>query len=203
MSESVEKKNSSGLATAGMVLGIIGVVLSFIPIINNIAFFIGILALIFGIIGIVKKAEKGKAIAGIVLGILSIAITLAMQSAVSDSIDETSKELDKITGNSTEEVLKTEVNVTLGDLQISKDEYGLTDSKMVVTVKNITDKKKSYSLHIEAVDANGNRIQEDYVYANDLSAGQTQNFEIFTYIEDSKIDAMKAATFNIIEASAY
>ena len=202
MSESVEK-NSSGLATAGMVLGIIGVVLSFIPIINNIAFFIGILALIFGIIGIVKKAGKGKAIAGIVLGILSIAITLAMQSAVSDSIDETSKELDKITGNSTEEVLKTEVNVTLGDLQISKDEYGLTDSKMVVTVKNITDKKKSYSLHIEAVDANGNRIDEDYVYANDLSAGQTQNFEIFTYIEDSKIDAMKAATFNIIEASAY
>ena len=203
MSESVEKKNSSGLATAGMVLGIIGVVLSFIPIINNIAFFIGILALIFGIIGIVKKAGKGKAIAGIVLGILSIVITLAMQSAVSDAIDETSKELDKITGNSTEKVLKTEANVTLGDLQISKDEYGLTDSKMVVTVKNITDKKKSYSLHIEAVDANGNRIQEDYVYANDLSAGQTQNFEIFTYIEDSKIDAMKAATFNIIEASAY
>ena len=203
MSKSIEKKNSSGLAAAGMVLGIIGVVLSFIPIINNIAFFIGILALIFGIIGIVKKAGKGKAIAGIVLGILSIAITLAMQSAVSDSIDETSKELDKITGNSTEEVLKTEVNVTLGDLQISKDEYGLTDSKMVVTVKNITDKKKSYSLHIEAVDANGNRIHEDYVYANDLSAGQTQNFEIFTYIEDSKIDAMKAATFNIIEASAY
>ena len=203
MSKSVETKNSSGLATAGMVLGIIGVVLSFIPIINNIAFFIGILALIFGISGIVKKAGKGKAIAGIVLGILSIAITLAMQSAVSDSIDETSKELDKITGNSTEEVLKTEVNVTLGDLQISKDEYGLTDSKMVVTVKNITDKKKSYSLHIEAVDANGNRIHEDYVYANDLSAGQTQNFEIFTYIEDSKIDAMKAATFNIIEASAY
>ena len=38
----------------------IGLVLSFIPIINNIAFFIGILALIFGIIGIVKKAGKGK-----------------------------------------------------------------------------------------------------------------------------------------------
>ena len=74
---------------------------------------------------------------------------------------------------------------------------------MVVTVKNITDKKKSYSFHIEAVDANGNRIDEDYVYANDLNAGQTQNFEIFTYIEDSKIDGMKAATFKIIEASAY
>ena len=202
MSESVEK-NSSGLATAGMVLGIIGVVLSFIPIINNIAFFIGILALIFGIIVIGKNAGQVKSIAGRVFGILSLYITLSKQKDLSDAIDETSKELDKITGNSTEEVLKTEANVTLGDLQISKDEYGLTDSKMVVTVKNITDKKKSYSFHIEAVDANGNRIDEDYVYANDLNAGQTQNFEIFTYIEDSKIDGMKAATFKIIEASAY
>ena len=151
MSESVEKKNSSGLATAGMVLGIIGVVLSFIPIINNIAFFIGILALIFGIIGIVKKAGKGKAIAGIVLGILSIVITLAMQSAVSDAIDETSKELDKITGNSTEKVLKTEANVTLGDLQISKDEYGLTDSKMVVTELD-----SQLPLVLEALSQSGN-----------------------------------------------
>ena len=201
MDNSVETKKSSGLSTAGMVLGIIGVVLSFIPIINNGAFFLGILALIFGIIGIVKNSKKGKAIAAVILGILTIVITLAMQSAVSDALDETSKELDKITGNSTEEVLEKEVNVTLGKLQITTDEYGLTNSKMIVTVKNITDKKKSYSLHIEALDTNGNRINEDYVYANDLNPGQSQDFEIFTYIEDSKIDAMKSATFKIIEAS--
>lgn len=202
MAENVETKKS-GLSTAGMVLGIVGIVLSFIPIINNIAFFLGILAVIFGIIGLVKKAGKGKAIAGLVLGILAIVITLAMQSAVSDAIDETSKELDKITGNSTEEVLKNDANVTLGNLQITKGEYGLNDTKMVVTVKNITNKKMSYSFHIEAVDADGKRIDEDYVYANDLSAGQTQDFEIFTYIEDSKLDAMRSATFKIIEASAY
>ena len=202
MAENVKTKKS-GLSTAGMVLGIVGIVLSFIPIINNIAFFLGILAVIFGIIGLVKKAGKGKAIAGLVLGILAIVITLAMQSAVSDAIDETSKELDKVTGNSTEEVLKNDANVTLGDLQITKGEYGLNDTKMVVTVKNITNKKMSYSFHIEAVDADGKRIDEDYVYANDLSAGQTQDFEIFTYIEDSKLDAMRSATFKIIEASAY
>ena len=202
MAENVETKKS-GLSTAGMVLGIVGIVLSFIPIINNIAFFLGILAVIFGIIGLVKKAGKGKAIAGLVLGILAIVITLAMQSAVSDAIDETSKELDKVTGNSTEEVLKNDANVTLGNLQITKGEYGLNDTKMVVTVKNITNKKMSYSFHIEAVDADGKRIDEDYVYANDLSAGQTQDFEIFTYIEDSKLDAMRSATFKIIEASAY
>ena len=73
---------------------------------------------------------------------------------------------------------------------------------MIVTVKNITKEKRSYSLHIEAVDKDGHRIDEDYVYANDLGAGQTQNFEIFTYIEDSKVESMKNATFKIVEASS-
>ena len=92
MSE-VKTANKSGLATAGLVLGIIGIVLSFIPIINNIAFVLGILALIFGIISLIKHASKGKAIAGLVLGILSIVITIGMQSAVSDAIDKTTNEL--------------------------------------------------------------------------------------------------------------
>ena len=201
MKENKEVK-CSGLATAGMVLGIIGIVLSFIPIINNFAFVLGILAFIFGLITLIKKTEKGKAIAGLVLGILTVVITLSLQSSWSKDLDETEKELDKITGNSTEEVLKTDVNVELGNLDISKDEYGFVHSKMVVTVKNITKEKRSYFLHIEAVDKDGHRIDEDYVYANDLGAGQTQNFEIFTYIEDSKVESMKNATFKIVEASS-
>ena len=40
--EKVENKKS-GLATAGLVLGIIGICLSFIPILNNASFFLGIL----------------------------------------------------------------------------------------------------------------------------------------------------------------
>ena len=74
---------------------------------------------------------------------------------------------------------------------------------MVVTVKNITKNKKSYSFHIEAVDSNGQRINEDYVYVNDLAAGQSTSEKIFTYIEDEKIEAMKNAKFKIVEASVY
>ncbi|MGN1374435.1 MAG: hypothetical protein ACI4XK_03950 [Bacilli bacterium] len=69
-------KKKSGLATASLVLGIIGAVLSFIPIINNIAFILGVLAFIFGIIPFFQKASRGKAIAGVILGILSIVITI-------------------------------------------------------------------------------------------------------------------------------
>lgn len=197
------KVKKSGLATASLVLGIIGVVLSFIPIINNIAFVLGILAFVFGLITLIKKIGKGKSIAGLVLGILAIIITLAMQSAVSDAIDEASNELDKATGSSTEEVLKNDVSVNLGKFIVTEDEYGLTDTKLVVKVKNITDENKSYSIHVEAVDSNGKRIDDDYVYADNLAAGQTQDFEIFNLIVDEKVDAMKNATFKIVEVSVY
>ena len=43
----------------------------------------------------------------------------------------------------------------------------------------------------------------DYVYANNLNAGQSQNFDAFTYISSDKLEAMKSATFKIVEASAY
>lgn len=197
------KVKKSGLANASLVLGIIGVVLSFIPIINNIAFVLGILAFVFGLITLIKRISKGKSIAGLVLGILAVIITLAMQSAVSDAIDEASNELDKATGSSTEEVLKNDVSVNLGKFIVTEDEYGLTDTKLVVKVKNITDENKSYSIHVEAVDSNGKRIDDDYVYADNLAAGQTQDFEIFNLIVDEKVDAMKNATFKIVEVSVY
>ena len=54
----MEKTNKSGLATAGLVLGIVGVCTSFIPIVNNISFIMGILSAIFGIISLVKKNRK-------------------------------------------------------------------------------------------------------------------------------------------------
>ena len=85
-------------------------------------------SLYFGIIPFFQKAIRGKAIAGVILGILSIVITIWMQNAVSNAIDDTSKELDKITGNSTEEVLKNDANVTLGDFTVTTSEYGLTNT---------------------------------------------------------------------------
>ena len=72
-----------------------------------------------------------------------------------------------------------------------------------IKVTNKTSEKKSFSFHIEAVDDAGTRINEDYVYANNLAAGQSQNFDIFTLVSSDKIDTMKNATFKIIEASMY
>lgn len=200
MSEHAEIKKS-GLATSGLVLGIIGICTSFIPIINNISFILGVLAVIFGLVTI-KKAGKGKVIATIILGILSIVITLNAQKTVSDSLDALSKDLDKATGESTEEVLANDVNVELGKFEVTKSSY-MDETKLTVKVTNKTNETKSFTIQIEAVDSTGARINQDYIYANNLSAGQSQNFDIFTFVSSDKLETMKSATFNIVEASMY
>ena len=146
----MEKTNKSGLATAGLVLGIVGVCTSFIPIVNNISFIMGILSAIFGIISLVKKTGKGKAITAIILGILAITIIINLQQELSNSIETVNKELDKAVGNSTEEVLKNDVEVLLGSFEVEKGEY-FTDTKLTVKVTNKMNEKKSFSINIEAI----------------------------------------------------
>lgn len=87
-----QTKNHSGFGTAALVLGIIGAVLSFIPIINNVAFFLGILAVAFAIVCFAKKSSTGVAVAGIVLGLLSIIITIVMQASAAKAISAATSE---------------------------------------------------------------------------------------------------------------
>lgn len=202
----MEENKKSGLSTAGLVLGIVGICTSFIPIINNLSFVMGVLALVFGVIALVKKSGKGKNIAAIILGILAIVFTITSQKALSDGLDKIGKEfnegMNEITGESTEKILKDYAKVELGNFEVIEDEY-FDETEISVTVTNKTNEKKSFSFHIEATNEAGERIDEDYVYANDLGAGQTQTFKIFQFIEDEKIDAMKNSEFKIVEASMY
>ena len=127
-----QTKNHSGFGTAALVLGIIGAVLSFIPIINNLSFVLGVLAIIFGVVAFFKKSGKVKVIIAIILGILAIAMTLSAQQSLSDSID-------KMTGDSTEEVLANDAEVTLGSFEVTEGEYGITNTKLFVTVLLLID----------------------------------------------------------------
>ena len=71
-----------------MVFGALGLVLSFIPIVNNIAAilgFIGVILAIIAIVGTFRGKKRGKVLSIVV-------ITLAMQSAASKAIDDSIKE---------------------------------------------------------------------------------------------------------------
>lgn len=197
----MKEEKKTGFSVASMVLGIIGICLSFIPIVNNASFILGVLSVIFAIVSLVKKSGKAKAIVGLILGILSVVITLSLQNSWSRSLDDVGKDLDNMTGDNTEEILKKDVDVNIGKLNITTDEYGYSDSELVVTVTNKSKEKKSFTMHIEAVDNTGKRIDDDYVYANDLNSGQTQDFKIFTLVSSEKLEQMKSAEFKIIDVS--
>lgn len=162
----------------GLILGIIALVLSAMPIINNFAFILGVVGLIFGIVGVVgtrdkKKSGKGMAVASVIIAALACVIVLASQAVYSAALDEAGAQLDKVTGDATEEILGSEVDVTLGDLTMKKGSYGMVESSMPITVKNLTDESHSYQIQVEAVNASGDRITQDYAYMNDLAAGQS------------------------------
>lgn len=198
-------KETSKLATAALVLGIIAVVLSFVPIINNLAFVMGGLALIFAIITLVKKKSVTTSIIALVLAIASMGITLAMQKSVGDALDKVGEEinqsLDDSTGKNTDDILKNDLGVTIGEFTVTESEYGLQDSKLVVTVTNKTAEKGSFSVKVEAVDADGKRIDDDTLYANDLGAGQSQDFTMFTLVSSDKYEDLKTASFKVVSAT--
>lgn len=107
----------------GVVFGALGLVLSFIPIINNIAAIFGLVGAVLAIVDIVgtfrgKKRGKALSIVAAVLSVLAIVITLAMQSAAS-------KALDDITGTSTSQSSSADA-----DKDAKTDDSTKTDTKV-------------------------------------------------------------------------
>lgn len=203
-------KPRSGFAIAALVLGIVAAATSFMPIINNASFFIALIGLILAIVAIAgirkgRNSGKGLAVAGLVLSIVAGLLVLGTQafySAVLDeAVDQSTQQLNKMTGDATDDILGVDVEVTIGDYSISKDQYGLVKSDLPVTVKNLLNEPSSFWINIEAVDANGSRINDDTVIINDLGAGQSTKLDAFAFVSSDDYEAMKNASFNIISVS--
>lgn len=78
-------KQSNGIGTAGLVLGVLGLILSFIPFASFLGFLLCLLAIIFGSKAISNvrknpnlKQTKGMSTAGLVIGIIGLLVSLVM-----------------------------------------------------------------------------------------------------------------------------
>lgn len=68
---------ATGMTKAAMVIGIIAVVLSFIPFVGFISFVLGTIAVVLGIIALVKKKpRKGFALTGLVTGAVALVVCI-------------------------------------------------------------------------------------------------------------------------------
>lgn len=202
----------SGMAIASLVLGIVAAATSFLPFINNLSFPLAVLAVIFGIVGIIgvargKRSGRGLAIAGIVVAVVAGAVTLSAQAfyaaAIDHAVNEADASLDRMSGDATDQVLAEEVDVQIGAFSATEGSYGLVSTALPVTLTNKSDETSTFNIHIEAVASDGSRLDDAYVVASELRPGQSQDFEAFTYVASDKLEAMKGATFEIVEASAY
>lgn len=203
-------KPRSGFAIAALVLGIVAAATSFMPIINNASFFIAMIGFILAIVAIAgirkgRNSGKGLAVAGLVLSIVAGLLVLGTQAfysaVLNEAVDQSTQQLNKMTGDATDDILGVDVEVTIGDYSISKDQYGLVKSGLPVTVKNLLKEPASFWINIEAVDANGSRINDDTVIINDLGAGQSTKLDAFAFVSSDDYEAMKNASFNIISVS--
>ena len=92
MTQKEQGQSTSGLAIAGLVVAILALLISFIPIVNNAAFVLGLVGAVLAIVGVVqtgagKRRGRGMAVAGLVIAVLSVVIVLVTQSMYSAAID--------------------------------------------------------------------------------------------------------------------
>ncbi len=123
-------QKKSGLGIASLVLGIIAIVGSWIPILNNISFLLAIIGLILGIVGIVsirkgKVGGKGLTIAAIIINVVAIVIVICTQWVFGKALDEVSKEV-----NAGSTVVSTTQKADAGDSK--KTEQKADNSKLAI-----------------------------------------------------------------------
>lgn len=170
------------MAVTALVIGLVSLLLAFLPIINNFAFVLAIAGLGFGIAGWVaarggRRRGKGMSIASVVLAVLAIAGVLVSQAIYANAMDELSKELstkDYVPGadGSGSKAGGAGYDATK-DVKITScaaDDLGLINAN--VKIVNHDDAPRSYMITAEAV-RDGDRISELNTAVNDLRPGQT------------------------------
>lgn len=194
-------KSKSAMAITGLVLGIIALLTSFLPIINNLSALLGILGLIFATVGLVgvargKKSGKGLAIATLIVTILALVITFATQSMYSAAIDEASESINTATDMpATSEDGNSNYTIANEAANDSSQYYYAIDG----TFTNSSDKDYNYvSITYNLYDADGAQIGNAYANTSNLKAGSDWKFEATSTVAPDEV-----ASFERGEVSAW
>jgi hypothetical protein len=145
-------KKGAGLAIASMVLGILALLLSWIPIINNLAAILALVGLGLGIPALIRARRgthggTGMAITGLVTSVLAIVLVIVTQLFFAKVIDEVDRAIDEGVTNGaapsdpaavedvveTSEVVPLGVAAQIGDYDVSVDAVELDGNATVAS----------------------------------------------------------------------
>ncbi|MET8586439.1 DUF4190 domain-containing protein [Streptomyces collinus] len=176
---------SNGLATTALVLGIIAVVVSFIPVLNVVVWPLAILGIVFGAIGLSKagKVHKGKGagITGLITSAVAIVMFFAMNALFFSAVDKASEELDKsydstTVGDGKSKTGGAKKSEVMKDFKIAKcdvvtGDFGIKEMAIHVDYANNGDRRYSYFVEGEVL-ADGKKIDDFMSTAENLAPGQ-------------------------------
>jgi hypothetical protein len=160
----------NGFAVTALVLGIIGLLFGFIPLTFFVAGTLGVLALIFGLIGRRRATQRGMktrtATSGTVLGILSIVMAIIGLVILVTVINSTSNKLNEISGGASPSKYKVQISSCASDPTL-----GLPTAKG--TLVNVDSSTKSFTVTIRFLNASGVQLSTGTDVANDVAPGST------------------------------
>jgi len=92
-----------GLAITSLFIGLAALLLAFVPVINNFAFVLALIGLVFGVVALIgarkrTRAGKGMALAGVILALLAVGGVFASQAFYASVLDEVTKSVDGMSG---------------------------------------------------------------------------------------------------------
>ncbi|MGW6226026.1 hypothetical protein ACWFQT_02830 [Cellulosimicrobium cellulans] len=209
---------TSTIAIVGFVLAILGFLGSWIPFVNIFAALLGITGVVLGFVGLsqVKQGRSGKgfSITAIVLGVLSVLATILMwvvfvvaaneaSTQYEQTLSEVQEDSDRAFGEATDDILANDLGVEFGTFEGTADELGWVESSLPVTFTNTSDEPLTFDIDVDAFAADGTVIESDWAYSETLEPGASETVEIFDFIDAENLEAMKTATFEVTQASAY
>lgn len=179
-------------------------------------FFIPIVGLILFLIYEEKKPKRAKSavkgaligfiteiVLAIILVILSVVFATSLFNNISNDIESNIPAIgDVFSEETTDKILEKDVDVSLGEFKVTNNGY-YSETSLDITVKNKAEEQCTYYITIEAVDANGARIDTDMIYADRLGAGQEIYLKAFEYVDQEKLNEFKNATFKVLEINKY
>ena len=185
--EENNEKRQSALGITSMILGIIAIIISFVPFLNIISLPTAIIAIVFGIITVIRTSvKKAFAISGIILSVLAIVIAFSITIFAINMLDKSGKELDRIAKESLE---RTKIDVTNVELKIDEN-----STKVTGKIKNISGEKKE----VPVVDKDtGKLIIDLYGVSRNLDVNGIWDFEVVSNqaVKNAKVDEKNIRVF--------
>ena len=171
---------------------IIAIIISFVPFLNIISLPTAIIAIVFGIITVIRTSvKKAFAISGIILSVLAIVIAFSITIFAINMLDKSGKELDRIAKESLE---RTKIDVTNVELKIDEN-----STKVTGKIKNISgEKKEVITIVVPVVDKDtGKLIIDLYGVSRNLDVNGIWDFEVVSNqaVKNAKVDEKNIRVF--------